>query len=88
MSEIIQVGELATMIKALIDESPAPGRAVTAMQLYSAAALRGVIGRLPPGMDDGSGLLFALARTAGNDTLILILAPKPDGWKAAGRARR
>ena len=46
-----------------------------------------MIGKLPPGLDDGSGALFAVAR-AGNDTLILILAHKPDGWKVAGLARR
>jgi hypothetical protein len=81
-------GDLATMLKALIDESPAAGRGVASLQLFTAAALRGVIGRLPPGLDDGSGQLFAVAKTAGNDTLILILSSKAEGWRIAGLARR
>jgi TonB family protein len=81
-------GELATMLKALVDETPASSRAVTGMQLYSAAALRAMIGHLPPGMDESTSMLFALARTEGKDTLILMLERKGDGWKAAGLARR
>ena len=77
------------MLKGLVDESPAAGRAADSVQLLTAAGLRGAIGRLPPGLDDGSGaLLFAVARTAGNDVLILILLQRPEGWKVAGLARR
>ncbi len=58
------------------------------MQLVTAAGLRGMIGRLSPGLDDGSGSLFAVARTEANDTLILILSHRDAGWKVAGLARR
>jgi TonB family protein len=80
--------ELQAMLKGLVDESSAATRAVTSVQLFTAAGLRGVLGRLSPGLDDGSGSLFAVARTAGNDVLILILTQKPDGWKVIGLARR
>jgi hypothetical protein len=81
-------GDLTGMLRALVDETPAASRAVTSLQVLTAASLRGAIGRLPQGLDDGSGLLFALAHTAGNDTLILVLSPRSDGWKASGLARR
>ena len=45
-------------------------------------------GKLPPGLDDGSGGLFAVAHTGANDTLILILSRKNELWKVAGLARR
>jgi TonB family protein len=80
--------ELQAMLKGLVDESPAASRAVTSVQLLTAAGLRGLLGRLPPGLDDGSGSLFAVARAAGNDVLILILTQKTDGWKVVGLARR
>ena len=80
--------ELQSMLRGLVDESPAGGRAVSSVQLLTAAGLRGMIGRLPPGLDDGSGSLFAVARTEANDTLILILSHRDAGWRVAGLARR
>jgi TonB family protein len=80
-------GELQSMLRGLVDEGTADSRAVSAVQLVTAAGLRGLIGRLSPGLDDGTGGLYAVAR-AGNDTLILILTHKPEGWKVAGLARR
>ncbi len=79
--------ELQTMLRGLVDEGTAGSRAVSSVQLVTAAGLRGMIGRLPQGLDDGSGALFAIGR-AGSDTLILILSSKPDGWKVAGLVRR
>lgn len=79
--------ELQAMLRGLVDEGTADSRAVSSVQLVTAAGLRGMIGKLSPGLDDGSGALYAVAR-AGNDTLILILAHKPEGWKVAGLARR
>ena len=79
--------ELQSMLRGLVDEGSADSRAVSSVQLVTAAGLRGMIGKLSPGLDDGTGGLYAVAR-AGNDTLILILAHKPEGWKVAGLARR
>ena len=79
---------LESMLRGLVDESDPDARAVTSMQVVSAAGLRGMIGRLPPGLDDGTGGLYAVARTGANDTLILILSRKGDAWKVAGLARR
>ena len=81
--------ELEKMLRALVDESPAAGRGAAGVQMLTAAGLRSAIGRLPPGLDDGSGsLLFAVARTEGSDVLILILVQKGSTWKVAGLARR
>jgi TonB family protein len=79
--------ELQSMLRGLVDEGTAESRAVSSVQLVSAAGLRGIIGKLPPGIDDGSGALFAAARS-GNDLLILILVHKPEGWKVGGLVRR
>jgi hypothetical protein len=80
-------GDLQSMLRGLVDEATADSRAVSSVQLVTAAGLRGIIGKLPPGIDDGSGALFAAAR-AGNDLLILILVHKPEGWKVGGLVRR
>jgi len=79
---------LESQLRGLVDESPADARTVASMQMVSPAGLRGIIGRLPPGLDDGSGGLYAVARTGSNDTLILILTRKGADWKVAGLARR
>jgi hypothetical protein len=79
---------LETMLRGLVDESDADARTIASMQMVSPAGLRGIIGRLPPGLDDGSGGLYAVARTVSNDTLILILTRKGADWKVAGLARR
>jgi len=82
-------GELATMLKTLVDETPEADRALSVLKLYSAAALRGVIGHLPPGMEEGANLLFAFAQTKGKETLILMLGQKQGAtWKVTGLARR
>ena len=57
------------------------------MTVETAAGLRRLLGKLPPGLDDGSGLLFALTRADG-DTLILLLARPAGAWKAVGLVRR
>jgi len=80
-------GDLQSMLRGLVDEGTEESRAVSSVQLVTAAGLRGIIGKLPPGIDDGSGALFAVGR-AGNDSLILILVRKPEGWKVGGLVRR
>ncbi|MEA2699489.1 MAG: hypothetical protein QOI66_3760 [Myxococcales bacterium] len=78
--------QLASMLAPLVEESSRHGGG--AVEVHTAASLRGVLGRLPPGIDDGSGLLFAAGTLSKSETLILVLAPKPEGWSAAGLFRR
>ena len=79
-------GELQTMLRDLLGEAQGR-RAPQAVQLYSAAGLRGALGGLPPGFSDGGGLLFALTR-AGGDTFVLVLSRQSGQWKATGLVRR
>jgi TonB family protein len=78
-------GELSDMLRNLLAESP--GRSLSRVSLETGAGLRRQIGKLPPGLDDGSGALFAVAETDG-DTLILILKKTPRGWQPQGLIRR
>ncbi len=77
--------ELARMLKNLVAETP--GRAAAPVSLETAASLRKLIGKLPPGLDDGSGGLFAVTRVDG-DMMILLLAKTSPGWRATGLIRR
>lgn len=77
--------ELGRMLRSLIAESPR--RALGEVRVETAAGLRKMIGKLPPGLDDGSGMLYAVTEVDG-DTLILPLVATPQGWKAAGLIRR
>ncbi|HVR64880.1 MAG TPA: hypothetical protein VMU50_23445 [Polyangia bacterium] len=80
--------QLAPMLSALVDESAR--RAGDGVQIHSAASLRGLVGRLPPGLDDSTGLLFAVSKTSPSEMLVLVLAPKTDapGWNVTGLVRR
>jgi len=86
-----KAGDLARMLTALVAETP--GRSVAEITVETSAGLRKRIGKLPPGLDDGSGLLFAVTRSDG-DTLILVLARSGNvatggaAWKAVGLIRR
>jgi hypothetical protein len=82
-------GELTTMLTDLASELPR-GRRHGDVQLFTAAGLRAEIGgKLPPGLDDGSGLLFALAPSeGGHDVLVLVLGRRTAGWRAVGFVRR
>jgi hypothetical protein len=73
------------MLKSLIDETPGK-RTARALQVYSPAGARGVLGGLPPGLDDPRAL-FAVTH-AGGDTFVLVLMPQGAGWHAAGLVRR
>jgi TonB C terminal len=77
--------ELNQMLRSLVAETPQ--RAVAPVAVETAAGLRRLVGKLPPGLDDGSGALFAVTHTDG-DTLILLLAHDAKGWKATGLVRR
>jgi TonB C terminal len=58
------------------------------VQVFTSAGIRGVLGRIPPGIDDGSGLLFALAPLPDGDSLLLALAKRGDSYKVVGLVRR
>jgi hypothetical protein len=77
--------DLRRMLKGLIAESPS--RSAASVSVETGAGLRRLLGKLPPGLDDGSGLLFGICRTDG-DTLILVLGSTPSGWKVVGLVRR
>jgi TonB family protein len=77
--------ELAQMLANLIAETSQ--RASAPVSVETAASLRKLIGKLPPGLDDGSGTLFAVTRID-NDMMILLLAKTGAGWKATGLIRR
>lgn len=85
--EVSSRDELQGMLKSLVEESPTAGGGGR-VQMYTTAGLRGALGRMPPGLDDGSGLLFAVSATSPSETFILALAQKPGGWKAVGLVRR
>ncbi|MBC8132160.1 MAG: hypothetical protein H7X95_04200 [Deltaproteobacteria bacterium] len=77
--------ELAQMLTNLVAESPV--RTTTAVTVETAAGLRKLVGKLPPGLDDGAGALFAISQVDG-DTMILLLARTGAGWKVSGLVRR
>jgi TonB family protein len=77
--------ELGRMLRSLIAESAR--RVGDNVKVETAAGLRKQLGKLPPGMDDGSGMLFGITEIDG-DTMILLMAKTPHGWKVAGLVRR
>jgi hypothetical protein len=77
--------ELARLLESLVAETPK--RTAAPVTVETGAGLRRMLGKLPPGLDDGSGLLFAVSSTDG-DPLILVLTHTPSGWKATGLIRR
>jgi TonB family protein len=81
-----KASELETLLRDLIAEAPARRRVQT-LQLYTAAGVRGALGGLPPGFDDGTSLLFAVSNVGG-DTFVLVLSQTPEGWRATGLVRR
>jgi len=77
--------ELAQMLTNLVAETSV--RRSWPVSVETAAGLRKLIGKLPPGLDDGSGTLFAVTRVD-SDTVILLLSQTSTGWKATGLIRR
>ncbi|MEP6652632.1 MAG: TonB family protein [Myxococcales bacterium] len=77
--------ELAQMLSNLVAE--APRRESAPVSVETAAGLRKLVGKLPPGLDDGAGALFAVTRVDG-DMMILCLANTSAGWRASGLVRR
>src|SRR4029077_2167923 len=66
--------DLLPMLKDLAGE--VGRRGVAAVRVYSAAGLRAALGKLPPGLDDGSGLSFGLCTLHDGDTLIVALSKR------------
>jgi TonB family protein len=78
--------ELQPMLKDLSSEL---GRqALTGVQVLTAASLRAAFGKLPPGLDDGSGLLFAVATLKDGDTLMAALAKRGAFYRVVALVRR
>src|SRR5436190_12039272 len=60
-----------------------------AVDVYTTAGLRAVIGKLPANVDDGTGnQLYALASSSPRDALILILSKRTGDWRPIGLVRR
>jgi outer membrane biosynthesis protein TonB len=78
-------GELTRVFRELVAEAPAK-RQARALQLYTAAGARRILGALPAGFDEGPGLLFAVGH-AGGDTFVLVLRRQGSGWRAVGLVR-
>lgn len=76
--------ELSDLLRGLLAESP--HRSIGNLSVDTGGGLRRQIGKLPGGLDDGSGALFALAQADG-DTLVLILKKTQRGWQPQGLIR-
>ncbi|HVZ75147.1 MAG TPA: TonB family protein [Polyangia bacterium] len=77
--------ELRTMLKDLANEA---GRPTSGVRVFTSAGLRAVLGKLPPGLDDGSGLLFATVPLQDGDTLIAAIAKRSVGYRVVALVRR
>ena len=79
--------DLAPMLKDLAGEVGRHG--VGDVHIYSAAGLRGMLGKLPPGLDDGSGsLMFGMCSLHDGDTLIVALSKRGGTYRAVALVRR
>jgi hypothetical protein len=78
-------GELGKVFRELVAEAP-PGRRARALQIYSAAGARRVLGGIPPGFEDLTGLLFAVGHVGG-DSFVLVLSQQSNQWRAIGLIR-
>ena len=85
--DVTKRGTLSAMLADLAGEEK--GSAAPAIQIYTTAGLRAVIGKLPANVDDGSGSqLYALVTNGPRDALILILAQRSGEWHPVGLVRR
>ncbi len=78
-------GEIGKIFRELVAEAP-PKRAARALQIYTAAGARRILGGIPTGFEDSAGLLFAVGHVGG-DTFVLILRQHTGGWRATGLVR-
>jgi TonB family protein len=63
-------------------------RGMASIHVYTAAGLRAALGKLPPNLDDGSGLTFGLATLQDGDALIVALAKRTSGYRVVALVRR
>ena len=77
--------ELKVLLRDLLGESAAERRP-RSLELFTAARIRTVLGSIPPGFREGTGLLFAVAKTT-EATFILVLAKEAGAWRAVGLVR-
>lgn len=85
-AEVRSRDDLKAMLKDLSGEVGRTGMAD--VRVYSGAGLRAAIGRMPPGLDDGSGMLFAAVSLKDGDTLVAALARRGQTYRVVGLARR
>jgi TonB family protein len=79
--------QLTAMLTSLVDESSR--RSGDSVQIHTGASLRGILGKLPPGIDDNTGGLFAVSALSKTEMLILVLSQKTNGgWNVSGLVRR
>ena len=78
--------ELQPMLKDLAAELGRQGTG--GVQVLTAAGLRSAFGKLPPGLDDGSGLLFAVVTLKDGDTLMAALAKRGAFYHVVALVRR
>jgi TonB family protein len=78
--------ELQPMLKDLASELGRKG--LGSVQVLTGAAVRASLGRLPPGLDDGSGLLFAISPLRDGDVLIAALAKRGGAYRVVALVRR
>ncbi len=78
--------ELQPMLKDLAAELGRHG--IGSVQVMTAAGVRSAFGKLPPGLDDGTGLLFAVAPLKDGDTLMAALAKRGAFYRVVALVRR
>jgi TonB family protein len=78
--------ELGPMLKDLASELGRQGP--SSVQVLTGAGVRSAFGRLPPGLDDGSGLLFAVAPLRDGDALMAALAKRGSFYRVVALVRR
>ncbi len=79
-------GELLPMLKDLATEGGHKG--LRGVQVLTGAGVRAALGKLPPGLDDGSGLLFAVSSLRDGDVLIAALAKRGVSYRVVALVRR
>ncbi len=78
--------DLQPMLKDLAAELGSKG--LGGVQLLTGAGVRSAIGRLPTGLDDGAGLLFAGSTLHDGDALIAALARRGNSYRVVALVRR
>ena len=78
--------DLQPMLKDLAAELGSKG--LGGVQVLTGAGVRAAVGRLPTGLDDGSGLLFAVSTLPDGDALIAALARRGNSFRVVALVRR